>query len=119
MDKTVNDYDASSLRRMETPKMGMTLPAKVTIIVKDKLSALLDADTLTKWEVASHEQDFLSITVEYEGGKASTLLPYPTGGVFHPRSKLGRWERKFGAVPVLGQDVCVTADANGFYRLDV
>lgn len=117
------DYDPTKLKESEAPKPGTTLPAKVVSIKQDLLKNLLPQERLAKWPGDTHGQTFLNVGVESSVGGTNVLLPLPplVDGVvrFHPSSNLGKWKKKFGAVPVVGQEVFVTANGNGFFNVEL
>lgn len=102
----------------KTVQAGDRIDGEVTEIQDGMLSDFLTPEQLKKWQHSDPRDPSIQVTVTFGNGYVrKKLMSLPQGNLVSPGSSIGKWNKKYGAYPYVGQKVYAIADAEGFYDL--
>lgn len=110
-------YDHTQMKEKPLPKAGTQEHGKVTVVEEGTLADFIDKEVLKKWEGSDKDDKALKVTFESDNIKKDKVMTLPkTDEGVSPRSIMGKWKKAYGDYPHVGQEIFLTADADGYYQ---
>jgi len=113
-------YNPKEIKEKELPKPGTQVKGKVDAIKEGLLGDFVGKDALESWKNAAKDDNCIEVSVKLEDGSVrKQVISTPQDNQAHPKSKLMKWNKAYGGFPIVGQEVYLTADAEGWFNFSL